>query len=327
MAYNAYQSSLPWAGPAAGQVGLGSAGTSTGGHDPWANPLNPNARFDMTTAYNPYGINDGPSGGGAPSSGGMPNQSAEVRAAQGLPPLPAGPGAATGGNQWFGGLGSQYQQLLGREMDQSGRDYWSNLDSTTNLTDDQLQTQFMQGVRAELGGGSQPSGGGYGNYSSNPYQTGVSNDIQRRVQEMLGQSFAGIRSGAVGAGGVGGGREGVAQGIAATGAADSLAGNLANMNSANWNADQGRALTDQGQMLTFYNQGRQLDQSGMDLGMKGLTLAQSGAWGPVAGMTGATQPWSGQGTTTTNSQSGGGWQGALGGAIGGATMGRNMGWW
>jgi hypothetical protein len=169
--------------------------------------------------------------------------------------------------------------------------------------------------------------GGLGGYSANPFQTGVADDMQRRVQEMLGQSFSGIRSGAVGVNGVGGGREAVAQGIAGAGAADALSGNLAGMYSGDWNRDQDRSLTDQGQMLTFYNQGRQLDQSGMDLGMKGLTLAQSGAWGPVAGMTGATQPWSGQGTTTTNSQQGGGWQGALGGALGGATLGRNMNWW
>jgi hypothetical protein len=192
---------------------------------------------------------------------------------------------------------------------------------------------------AQPGMTSTPSAGGYGDYSgSNPYQSGVADDMQRRVTEMLGQSFAGIRGNAVGTGGIGGSREGVAQGIAGQGAADSLAGQLAGMNSQNWNASQNRGLQqygmdqnynlgNQGQQLSFYNTQRGLDQTGYDLGLKALGLSQSGAWAPVQGMTGAVSPYTGNGTTTVNTSSGGGAAGTIGGIGSGMVLGRQMGWW
>jgi hypothetical protein len=169
---------------------------------------------------------------------------------------------------------------------------------------------------------------GYGGYNAgNPFATGVADDMQRRTGQMLGQAFAGIRSNAVGTGGVGGGREGIAQGLAAQGAADSLQGNLAGMNSGNWNNDQNRALTNQGQQLGFYTAQRGQDQTDFGLGMNALSLAQSGAWGPVQGMTGAVAPYTGNGTTVQTGTQGGGGMGALGGILGGAQLSKNLGWW
>jgi hypothetical protein len=57
---------------------------------------------------------------------------------------------------WFDNLNSQYQSLLGRDMESGGAEYWSNLDNNTAETDDELQSQFMAGVNRELGGRAPP---------------------------------------------------------------------------------------------------------------------------------------------------------------------------
>ena len=71
----------------------------------------------------------------------------------------------------------------------------------------------------------------------------------------------------------------------------------------------------------------QLDQSGVALGADLYGLANNGDWSGLNNANGVYSAYTGFGPSSTSSQSGGGWQGALGGALGGATLGRNMGWW
>jgi hypothetical protein len=176
------------------------------------------------------------------------------------------------------------------------------------------------------GGPSAGMGGGYG-LGSNPYQGAQAEALAAQQQQFLDRNFAGIRSNSVGVGGLGGARQGVAQGEAIGSAATGLAGATANLFGSNWNADQNRELQRYGYDQNFYTNNRQLDQSGAQLGANMMGLANNGDWSGLNSANNIYGNYTGFGNTTNSSQSGGGWQGALGGAIGGATLGRNMGWW
>lgn len=113
--------------------------------------------------------------------------------------------------------------------------------------------------------------GGYGAFGtqSNPWMSGVADDIMRRTNDALGQSFNGIRSNAVGVGGLGGSRQGVAEGVATRGAMDSMQGNLANLFGQDWTNTQNRGLQQYGidTNAALGNQGQMLNY---DLGLGGL---------------------------------------------------------
>ncbi len=97
-----------------------------------------------------------------------------------------------------------------------------------------------------------------------------------------------------------------------------------------------QALTGQGQAMNFFTQQRGQDQTGAALGASLYNQGIQGEWSPIQGATGAMSPYTGQGTTTSNSNTGGGAMGAVGGALGAAQLWSNMnkgtngtstGWW
>lgn len=163
--------------------------------------------------------------------------------------------------------------------------------------------------------------------ATNPYLSGMADDIGRRTQEMLGQNNLAIQGNAVGVGGLGGSRQGVAQGIAAGKSADYLQGNLSNLYGQAYNSDQNRALQQYGMDQSFYGNQRGQDLSQVGLGSGLVSQGLQTQWSPIQNATQAYSPFTGFGTTTNNQSSGGGWQGALGGALGAAQLSKNMGWW
>lgn len=112
-------------------------------------------------------------------------------------------------------------------------------------------------------------GGGSFGKQSNPWMSGVADDIMRRTNDALGRAFNGIRSNAVGVGGLGGSRQGVAEGVATRGAMDSMQGNLANLFGQDWTNTQNRGLQQYGidTNAALGNQGQMLNY---DLGLGGL---------------------------------------------------------
>jgi hypothetical protein len=177
-------------------------------------------------------------------------------------------------------------------------------------------------------GGPASWGGGSGGYQgSNPYLSGMADEIGRRTQQGLGQAFNGIRSNAIGVGGLGGSRQGVAEGIATRGAMDSLQGNLAGLFGSDWTGQQNRDLSryqgDQG----FYTaqRGQDLQQTGLGAQLWGMGAQAD--WNPINQATGALSPFTGFGTSTSGGTQGGGGLGFLGGALGGAQLGKNLGLW
>lgn len=180
-----------------------------------------------------------------------------------------------------------------------------------------------QGGAPSAGGGM---GGGYG-LGSNPYQGAQADALAAQQQTFLDRNLAGIRSNSVGVGGLGGSRQGVAQGEAIGSAATGLAGATANLYGQNWNADQNRELQRYGYDQGFYTNNRQLDQSGAALGANLYGLANNGDWSGLNSANNIYGNYTGFGNTTNSSQSGGGWQGALGGGLGTAQLGKNLGWW
>lgn len=208
------------------------------------------------------------------------------------------------------------------------------------------------------GTGSFGQYGGYGAFGtqSSPWMSSVADDIMRRTQDALGQSFNSIRSNAVGVGGLGGSRQGVAEGLATRGAMDSMQGNLANLYNNDYQQTQNRglqayntdtnaylgnqgqwmnfglgvgnqALTNQGQMLGFYGQQRAQDLQSLDLGADLYSRGIGGEWVPIQNAGAAYSPFTGFGTSTTSGQQGGGLTGAIGGGLAGGAFGRQMGWW
>lgn len=207
-------------------------------------------------------------------------------------------------------------------------------------------------------GGAQPPGGGYGGGQPgmrNPYLAQQGNDIWRRTQQGLDQSFNQIRSNAVGNGGLGGSRQGVAEGIAMRGAMDSYQGNMANLYGQSYQFDQGNDTARRGQDYSynlgltgaenqFYLGNRQLDQSQARLGADLYDMGQSrqldtgrniydlgtqqqqAPWNTMNNAANIYNPNRGLNQQQTQ-QSGGGAQGAFGGAVAGAQYAADRGWW
>lgn len=179
-------------------------------------------------------------------------------------------------------------------------------------------------------------GGGGGR---NPYLTGIADDITRRSQQALGQSFNMMDSSAIGTGGFGGSRQGVAQGLASSRASDALTGNLANLFGTDWTNQQNRDLqkygidtnaflTNRGQDQSFYTSQRGQDLAQIGLGSQLDTQALQNQWYPISQFANIVGNLSGQNTSTTNStQTGGGALGTLGGLLGTAQLGTNLKWW
>lgn len=145
--------------------------------------------------------------------------------------------------------------------------------------------------------------------ATNPYATGILNDMQRRNGEFVDQRLQGIAGNSVGVGGLGGSRQGVAQAQAISQGADNFAGQGFNFMGGLYNADQNRLRQD-------WTLGAGLMGQGLDTQFK-----------PLQNTANIYQPFTGFGSTTNSTQQGGGWQGALGGALGAAQFGQNMGWW
>jgi hypothetical protein len=145
--------------------------------------------------------------------------------------------------------------------------------------------------------------------ATNPYATGILDDLQRRQQSLIDKSLLGIQGNAVGYGGLGGSRQGIAQANAISQGADNFTGQAANFMGGLYNQDQNRLRQD------------------WTLGSGLMSQGLNTQWSPIQSATQTYSPFSGMGTTTQTQSSGGGWQGAVGGALSGASLGRQMGWW
>lgn len=201
------------------------------------------------------------------------------------------------------------------------------------------------------------AGGGYGpqlnpTAPSSPWLQQQGQGIMNQTNEMLGKGFLDIQGNSVASGGLGGSRQGVAQGTALGQASNYLSSNLADMygsayeNDANRNMQQygidtnsylgqrGQDVTMRGQDMQKYGQDQDFwtAQRGQDLAMAGLgsgliTQGLNTQWLPMQNASDVYAKFSGNGTTTNTSSSGGGWMGALGGAAGIYQMGTAGGWW
>lgn len=169
--------------------------------------------------------------------------------------------------------------------------------------------------------------GGSVPFTPNPWAASMGNDIQRRSNQALQEGLAGIRSNFVGSGGLGGDRQGIAEGVAIRGSMDNLQGNLANLFGGLYESDQNRGVTTRGQDMGFYTQQRGQDLQSIGLGADLFSRGMQGEWMPIQNAAQAYSPFTGFGSTTNNSNQGGGWQGAVGGALGAGQYAKNMGWW
>jgi hypothetical protein len=252
--------------------------------------------------------------------------------------LLGGSGAGTGGGGGAGGGGGGGSSRMDPRLDAPV--FGDLVPRTQGLLGQQMPQAMEQGAQmSQVGSGllGRPiAGNGVGRVTldspttaTNPYLTGMADDIQRRTQEMLGTSFNGIRGNAVAAGGLGGSRQGVAEGIATGNAADSLQGQLAGLYGNAYQGDQNRALQKYGQEQNFWTA-----QRGQDLGLAGLGsdlmgAGQQAGWAPIRSAADIYKSFKGDGTNITEAGNGGGsdWQNVLGGAISGAKFGQAMGWW
>jgi hypothetical protein len=166
--------------------------------------------------------------------------------------------------------------------------------------------------------------GNFGNFSQNPYLSSMADEIGRRTQLGLTDSFNQIRGDAVGTGGLGGSRQGVAQGVATGRAMDSLQGNLAGLFGGQYNADANRGLQQYQGDQQFYNSGRALDQSGAALGANIYNMGVQGGYTPLNQANGIYSQYTGFGTNNGTSSQGGGAMGAVGGALGAAQLYSNL---
>lgn len=160
--------------------------------------------------------------------------------------------------------------------------------------------------------------------ATNPYLSGMADDISSRTQKLLGANNLAIQGNSVASGGMGGSRQGIAQGVAAGNAADSLQGQLANMYGAAYSGDQNRALQQYQGDQSFYTGQRGQDLAQVGIGSGLATQGLQTQWSPLSSAAGVYSPFTGFGTTTASQ--GGGLQGVLGGALGGAQLANNMGW-
>jgi hypothetical protein len=86
------------------------------------------------------------------------------------------------------------------------------------------------------------SGAGGGYSGSNPYLSGMADDIGRRTQQALGQAFNQTRNAAQAGPGLGSSRQGVMEGQATSQAIDSMQGQLANLFGNQYNQDENRGV-------------------------------------------------------------------------------------
>jgi hypothetical protein len=273
-----------------------------------------------------YGVADG-LGGGA-SLGGAAG--AAGTAAMGAGAAGGGGGVLStlsgllgggGGSSWLGPLATLAGGLMGSQGQEAST-------SSTRAMDPRMEALFYGGLapgamgllESQMGpaskAGNQMLQFGSGllgqkapNTATNPYATGILDDMQRRHTDVIGQSLAGIRGNAVGVGGLGGSRQGVAEAQAISQGADNFAGQGFNFMGGLYEGDQNRLRQDWTLGAGLMNQGLNTPYI------------------PLQNTTNLFSPFTGFGTTTQTQQQGGGAMGAVGGALGAAQLGKNMGWW
>jgi hypothetical protein len=164
--------------------------------------------------------------------------------------------------------------------------------------------------------------------SANPYLGDMAGSITNRVTDnMQRRVLPSIGYGMQAAGGYGNSRQGVLEANAVKDMNQGLGDSLAGLYGQSYQFDQGNATAQRGQDMNFYTQQRGQDQTGLALGASLYGAGTTGMWDPIKGATAAYSPWSGLGTETKNTNSGGNWQSALGGLGAGAQFAQNMGWW
>lgn len=128
--------------------------------------------------------------------------------------------------------------------------------------DQRNATPAVSGVprQSDLGGGGRRKGGGGGG-GSNPYLSGMADDITRRIQEALGQGLNMIDANSIGVGGYGGDRQGIAQALAIARSNDNLAGQLTGMYGNQYNQDANRELQRYGMDQSNSTQRYGMDQN------------------------------------------------------------------
>jgi hypothetical protein len=184
-----------------------------------------------------------------------------------------------------------------------------------------------RGSDGGMGGGmGKPGKEGRGPFGSNPYLGGYIDYMGQEAQDFLGQAFNQIRGNSVMNGTMGGSRQGVAEGQAIGSAFQDFMGQGYGFLGNQRNQDETRNLQRYGMNLNDQTANRGLDLQQFGLAMNGLNNAQQGAWQPINNWSNNLSPWSGNGTTTSTQNSGGGWQGVLGGLLGGGQLAKNFGW-
>lgn len=232
-----------------------------------------------------------------------------------------GGGGGGGGSSWLGPAMTLAGGLLGSQGQEAST-------SSTRAMDPRMEALFYGGLapgamgllESQMGpaskAGNQMLQFGSGllgqkapNTATNPYATGILDDMQRRHTDVIDQSLAGIRGNAVGVGGLGGSRQGVAEAQAISQGADNFAGQGFNFMGGLYEGDQNRLRQDWTLGAGLMNQGLNTPYI------------------PLQNTANLFSPFTGFGTTTQTQQQGGGAMGAVGGALGAAQLGKNMGWW
>lgn len=252
------------------------------------------------------------------------------------------------GNTNLGSLGSQNQGVMnvlqgygyGGGNDVSAQTYgWQGIQPQATP----MPGSGPAGVPGSAPLGQQGMGGAsFGNAgnggTSNPYLGDQVNYLRQNAQENYDRVTApGIRQMMAGTGGYGGSRQGVLEANAQRDMNNGVNGAIANMLGNNWQQDQtrqtssydtNRGLDLQQQMIgaNLYGQGMQgmagLGQGAFNAG----SAQQNAAWQPIQNASSVYHPFSGLGgSTSTNSQQGGGTAGAIGGLLGGVQLANNMG--
>lgn len=204
----------------------------------------------------------------------------------------------------------------------------------------------------EAGNGGAPLIDTYGP-KSGPAYGGGNPYLDRMAGGMIGQAnrnfqtntLPALRYGSMAAGGFGGSRQGVIEANALNDFNQGLDNSLANLYGQDWTGAQNRGLQrygmDQnydlglgglgnqryGMDQNFYTAQRGQDQSGAALGANLYSMGMNNEWNPLQNASNIYSPFSGMGTTSQNSQQGGGLLGGVGGALAGGSFGRQMGWW
>jgi hypothetical protein len=199
------------------------------------------------------------------------------------------------------------------------------------------QAQLQAGQMATTGGGllSQPmAGNGYGQVklnapttATNPYISGVLDDLQRRSNDMIGKNLQGIRGNSVGVGGLGGSRQGVAEAQAISQGTDNFTGQAANFMGGMYNQDQNRALQQYGMDQSFWQGQRGQDYAGANLGMNMLNQSQNQLWQPMQAASDIYRPYTALPSASGGSDSKNNWQSIAGGLLSGASLAGKMGLW